>query len=408
MKKVIIIGGGFAGLHIFYKLRDILNKKIKITLIDKRKNSLLKPSLPEVAFEGALVNHSLVDLEHTITTKGGIFINDEVIKIEPKENSLFLKNGEKLAYDYLFLTLGALKGYNKIKGYKEFGYSICDDKEAFKLWRKVREFDGGKIVTGAAVSKFGNMVNAPKLLAPCEGPIGEVMFMLDYFLKNQKRLDSSRYSIDVFTPSKTFFEDVGNKPRDAISKIMEEKSINLHKQKALKEIKKDRVIFEDGSSLKSDLTIIIPPYLAPEVIKNSALGDEEGFVPTNEQMQHLNYNNIYCAGDLNALAQPKLGHIAIIQASIAAAALKKELGFNITIPEYKPEIFCIMNMGGYDATLIVSDKLYGGSRDIVFHSFIAKMMKWSFDSYLYYNRGHMPPDLLMEATDKLISILKSE
>jgi len=64
-----------------------------------------------------------------------------------------------------------------------------------------------------------------------------------------------------------------------------------------------------------------------------------------------------------------------------------------------------MNMGGHDATMIVSDVLYGGTIDKALYSPISKMMKWGFDSYLYYNKGHMPPDFALEMTDKLVKLV---
>lgn len=406
MKKIIILGAGFAGLHIFYKIRHLLGKEIDITVIDSRSHSLLKPSLPEVAFEGAPLSHSLVELKHTLESRGATFIQDEVINIDAKNNELTLKNTQKLNYDYIFLTLGVIKDYDQIKGFRDFGYSVCDDIQAQKLYKKVKTFQGGKIVTGSAKSTWGTRVDAPDLKAPCEGPIGEIMFMLDYYLTEDKSFKRNiDYSINTFTPGEVFFEDVGDIPRNAIGKLMKEKDIPLHKNKVLIEIGKDFVSFEDGTKLDCDLAIIIPPYSAPKVFIDSNLGDERGFIPTDMNMRHLDYSNIFAAGDSTALSQPKLGHIAIIQAGIAAATFMKELGEDIVIPPHKLEVFCIMNMGGHDAALISSDALYGGSNDIVFHSPIAKMMKWGFDNYLYYNKGHMPPDFALEATDKLIKIL---
>ena len=405
MKKIVILGAGFAGLHIFYKIRHLIGKKIEVTVIDKRSHSLLKPSLPEVAFEGAPLSHSLVELEHTLASRGATFIQSEVSEIDADNNSLKLSNGSVVEYDYLFVTLGAIKDYDAIKGYREFGHSVCDDTEAQKLWERVKTFEGGKIVTGAAKSVWGTRVDAPPLLAPCEGPIGEIMFMLDYYLTQDKhltRLDD--FKIDVFTPGEIFFEDVGDTPREVVGKYMQERGLTLTNNKVLSEIGKDFIAFEDGSKMPCDLAIIIPPYSAPEVTKNSKIGDEKGFIPTDTTMRHLDYANIFAAGDLTALAQPKLGHIAIIQAGIAAASLLKELGEDVTIPPHNLEVFCIMNMGGHDATLIVSDNLYGGSTDKATYSPISKMMKWGFDNYLYYNKGHMPPDFALDMTDKLVKL----
>ena len=406
MKKVIILGAGFAGLHVFYKLRHLIGKKIDIILIDARSHSLLKPSLPEVAFEGAPLSHSLVELKHTIESRGATFIQDEVVNIDAKNNTLELKGGANESYDYLFVTLGAVKDYDALKGFKEYGYSVCDDTQAQRLWKRVKTFEGGKIVTGAAKSTWGTRVDAPPLSAPCEGPIGEIMFMLDYYLNNDKGLKREQdYKVDVFTPGEIFFEDVGDTPREVVGKHMQERKIDLHNNKVLQEIGKDFIAFEDGTKMACDLAIIIPPYSAPQVLKDSNIGDEKGFIPTDNQMRHLDFDNIFAAGDITALAQPKLGHVAIIQGAIAAAVLMKELGEDVEIPPHDLEVFCIMNMGGHDATMIVSDVLYGGKTDKALYSPISKMMKWGFDSYLYYNKGHMPPDFALEMTDKLVKLV---
>ena len=406
MKRVVILGAGFAGLHIFYKIRHLVGKKIELTIIDPRKFSLLKPSLPEVAFEGASVSHSLVELEHTINSKGATYIQDEAVLIDAKNNTVKLRESGDIAYDYLMITVGAIKDYDAIKGFREYGYSVCDDTQAQRLWERIKSFEGGKVVTGAAKSTWGTRVDAPPLSAPCEGPIGEIMFMLDYYLVNDKKLERKKdFVIDVFTPGEIFFEDVGDVPRNAVGAVMQERGIALHNNKVLTEIGKDFIAFEDGTKMECDLAIIIPPYSAPQFLKDSGVGDEKGFIPTDTKMRHLDHPNIFAAGDIAALAQPKLGHVAIIEGAIAAASLLKDLGEDVEIPPHDLEVFCIMNMGGHDATLIASDVLYGGKTDVAIHSPIAKMMKWSFDSYLYYNKGHMPPDIALEATDKLIKLL---
>jgi sulfide:quinone oxidoreductase len=406
MKKVVILGAGFAGLHIFYKIRHLIGKKIDVTVIDKRSHSLLKPSLPEVAFEGAPISHSLVELRHTLESRGATFIEDEVMAINAKNNSLTLKSTQQESYDYLMVTMGAIKDYDALKGFREYGYSVCDDEQAQRLWERVKIFEGGKIVTGAAKSTWGTRVDAPPLSAPCEGPIGEIMFMLDYYLEKDKHMQREKdYKVDVFTPGEIFFEDVGDTPREVVGKYMTERKMDLHNNKVLSEIGKDFIAFEDGTSMPCDLAVIIPPYSAPQVLKDSEIGDEKGFIPTDKTMRHLDFSNIFAAGDITALAQPKLGHVAIIQGAIAAASLLNELGESVEIPPHDLEVFCIMNMGGHDATMIVSDVLYGGSMDKALYSPISKMMKWGFDSYLYYNKGHMPPDFALEMTDKLVKLV---
>ncbi len=400
-KKIVIIGGGFGGLRAFYRLYK--NKAVRITVIDKRLTSVEKPSLPEVAFSGKHVEDVLLDLERIITYKGGKYINGDVVKINPKLKHIHLLDGQKIEYDYLIIASGAIKDYHRIKGFEKYGDSMCDETHAAKLWEKLKDFKGGNIVMGTAKSTFGSRVKAPKLIAPCEGPIGEAMFMIDHMLRKKNLRDKT--TLTVFTPGKIFFEDVGDHVRNGVGKVMQKKEISLLKSKIINEITEKEIIFEDNSSLPADISIIIPPYTAAAVFNNSHLGDEAGFIPTDKTMKHLDYDTIYAVGDINALAQPKLGHIAIHQADIACSAILKEITNQGEIIKYEPNIFCIMNMGGNDATLIFSDKLYNGNNDLVFHSPLAHLMKWGFDSYYFYTQGQMPPDLSMEGMEKFLKLL---
>lgn len=404
-QKIIIIGGGFAGLRAYYQLNKH-NHNLKITIIDKRTKSLEKPSLPEVAFAGKDVEHTLIDLDSIIEHHGGNYINDEVIKINPKLSHIHLSKGNKIDYDYLIIATGAIKAFGDITGFNDYGYSMCDDKHAVQLWDKLKNFKGGDVVIGTAKSTFGTRVKAPQLVAPCEGPIGEAMFMIDYYLRKKNLREKS--SIKVFTPGEIFFEDIGDHVRNKVGGYMQKQNISLYNNKVVTEITNSEIKFEDGTSFTSDFSIIIPPYKALPLFKESGLGDEEGFIPTDKAMRHLDFNHIFAVGDINALAQPKLGHIAIHQADIAVSAIINEITGKGEIIPFKPSVFCIMNMGGEDATLIYSDNLYKGKNDLAFYNPLARSMKWGFDSYYFYTQGHMPPDFSMKGLQKFLNLFQED
>ena len=399
LKKVVIIGGGFAGLRVLYKLSDY-DYRFEITLVDKNEFSVDKPVLPEVAIDGKGIEDVHVEILPQLRKHNAAYEYGEVELIDTDKQKVILKDGKKLSYDYLIIASGAIKDYDAIKGYREFGYSVCDDKEVLRLKDKLKEFEGGNIVTGAAKSEFGTMVEAPNLKAPCEGPIGEIMFMMDYRLRKEGKRDKS--TINVLSPAEIFFEDVGDGAREPVAKLMQEHGIELTTAKELVEITKDKVIFSDGSSMDCDLAIIIPPYKAPEFIAKSNLGDDKGWVPVDKTMKHIGFDNIFTAGDASALAQPKLGHIAINQADVAVSSILKAEGIEHEEVKFNPEVFCIMNMGGFSAILIYSNALYNGEYDFAWHSPIAKMMKSGFDEEYHYTHGHMPPDIAVEALESLL------
>lgn len=401
-KKVIIIGGGFGGLSAFYSLKKSLSN-VEITIIDVRTTSLEKPSLPEVAFAGKPVSNVQIPLKNVVESNGGKYMNVDVKRIDPYKNEIILENGT-MNYDYLVVATGAVKNYDGIEGFKDYGYSVCDDVHAQKLHERMTTFDGGKMVIGAVKTEWADHPMVKKLSAPCEGPVGEIMFMLDYTLRQQAI--RSKTSITVFSPSEIFFEDVGPKVHKALEPVIKAQGINVVTSKILKKIYKDHVEFADGSTLESDLTVIIPEYTGTDVVKNSAIGDEKGFIMTDETMAHTQHKNIFAVGDINATSMPKLGHIAVMQGQIASSVIIKDITGKGTILPFKPEIFCIMNRGGIEATMILSDYLYGGKTDITLNGPIAHMMKWGFDSYYFYTKGHMPPELMQHGLKKFLQTLK--
>jgi sulfide:quinone oxidoreductase len=395
-KRVVILGGGFAGLRVFYHLRAL--DGIELVIIDPRETSLVRPVLPEVALAGKPLEHAQIPLRALVERHGGKFVRGEVELVEAREARVRLQGGAHIAYDYLLVAAGAKKDYDALAGYREFGYSVCDDTEAPKLAERLRGFSGGRIVIGSAKSTWGHRIVAPELAAPCEGPVAEIMFMLDHELRRTGVRNGS--SIRVFSPGKIFFEDVGPRVHADVEPLVKASGIRVETNKTLVAIAADHVEFADGSRWESDLAIVIPPYAAHAFVTNSAgLGDERGFIPTDETMRHLDFRNIYAAGDGNALAMPKLGHIAIHQADIVAAALRHALTGKGEIPPYRPEIFCIANRGGSEATLILSNSLFGGNIDLTLDGPIAHLLKWSFDSYYFYTKGHMPPDVLSDGME---------
>ncbi|MCK5678730.1 MAG: hypothetical protein KAH72_09685 [Flavobacteriaceae bacterium] len=126
-------------------------------------------------------------------------------------------------------------------------------------------------------------------------------------------------------------------------------------EKVTKEVTDKSIKFEDGTELESDLTIMIPVYFGQQFLMDSNLADEVGLLPTDKAMRHLDHKNIFGAGDLNAITMPKLGHLAVMQADIVTAQLLNEVGVVSKIPEYKPEILCIMGMGNNEAAIVLSD-----------------------------------------------------
>jgi sulfide:quinone oxidoreductase len=383
--RVVILGGGFAGLRALHHLA----RHASVTLVDARESSLAKPALPEVALAGVAVERARFRLAPVAHRHGARFVRRRAERVDPDARVVLLEDGEAVPYDFLVVALGAVKDYDAVPGYREVGHSVCDDVEAPRLAAALDAFRGGPVVVGSAPSRFGALVDAPRLAAPCEGPVGEVAFLIDHELRRRGLRDSS--PVTIFSPGTVFFEDVGDAVRAAAAELAGEAGVEVLAGRRLAALEPGGVRFEGGESLEAALVVLVPPYAPPPLVASSELGDDAGYLPTDRQMRHLSEPRVFGAGDATALAMPKLGHIAVHQADVAAAAILQELGGRSEVPPYAPEVFCIMDRGGAGATLILSDVIFGGTTDLAWSNPLARLFKWTFDTYYLHTRGHLPP-----------------
>ncbi|WP_037912142.1 NAD(P)/FAD-dependent oxidoreductase [Sulfobacillus thermosulfidooxidans] len=392
MTKVVILGAGFGGLTVFHHMVPWINKAgVSVTIVDQRETFLIKPSLPEVAMGEKTLDHTTFPLR-AVVEHHAQFIHSRVDRIDPERQQIFI-DGAVVPYDILVIALGAHKDWNGVTGFADYGHSMCTDVLAPRLYEAMKEFRQGQIVVGSAPTPTGHRLpDVPRLATACEGPVGEIAFMADYWLR-QKNL-RAQSEIICYTPGDVFFDDVGDNVHQAFNTIAQQQSIQVMTNKVIEHIEKDRVWFHDGSSIASALTVMVPTYRGPQVVIDAGLTDDAGFIPTDHQFRHSDFDNIFAIGDIASRSQPKLGHLAVEQGILVASVLRQQLTGNWELADYYPEVFCIMNMG-VTAMVIRSDVLWGGTMDQSYYGRLSHLLKTSFDEYTRRFKGKMPPELTM-------------
>jgi len=105
---VVIIGGGFGGLHA---AKGLKNSSFKVTLIDKRNFHLFQPLLYQVATGGLSPGDIASPLRAVFHRYKNIHVAmAEVVDIDPRVRKVILKDGE-IAYDNLVIAAGSSHHY---------------------------------------------------------------------------------------------------------------------------------------------------------------------------------------------------------------------------------------------------------------------------------------------------------
>lgn len=133
--RVVIVGGGFAGLHAALGLAHL---PVDITLVDRRNHHLFQPLLYQVA----LAVLSPADIAQPIRSilrhqRNTEVLMDEVVTIDTTGRSVGLASGARLGYDYLVLATGATHSYFGNDQWKQVAPGLKTVEDALEIRRRV-------------------------------------------------------------------------------------------------------------------------------------------------------------------------------------------------------------------------------------------------------------------------------
>ncbi len=359
MKKVLVLGGGFAGVEAAIFLRK---EHFDVTLISERDFFYIYPTSIWVPVHGVELKDISIPLAKLQEVHGFHLIIDEVLSIKAEEKRVICKNNEYSDFDYLVIAIGA--GKMKHAGI-EHTLSICGKPEdALKIRERIDALitkGGGKIAMG-----FGG--NPKDTSAVRGGPGFELMFNVIHHIKSKGVAD--KFEFTFFAPMESPGARMGKQALKMMDLFFKKLNIKRHFGKKIKRFESDGVVFEDDSKLESDFTMFIPAGDGHLAIKDSDLPmNEAGFIHINDycEVEH-NFDeigekfSIFAIGDCAALEGPdwraKQGHVAEIMA--------KNTAYNIAQIERGSEhrkgyahhlnILCVMDSGDGAAFVFRNDK----------------------------------------------------
>ena len=342
MKKVLVLGGGFAGIDTAIHL---CKANYDVTLVSDRDYFYIYPTSIWVPTRICEFDDVRIDLKALQKAHGFDLIIDAVSNISTIDREVSLKSGTILdGYDYLVIAMGA--GKMKPKGV-EHTLSICGAPEqSVQIRFRLDEL----IAKGRGHIAFGFGGNPRDSSAVRGGPAFELLFNVDSMLR--KKGIREKFELSMFAPMPRPGVRLGEKSLAMMDVMFKKAGVTKYFGKKITAFEKDGVIFEDDTKLESDFTMFIPAGDGHEVIKSSDLPmNEAGFIKINDYCEVDGCYNTYAVGDGAAIEGPqwraKQGHLAEVMA--------KNTAFNIIAKEkgsserkrYQDHlsIMCLMDSG---------------------------------------------------------------
>jgi NADH dehydrogenase len=133
-RRIVVLGGGFAGLHLVRRLEGRLRRdEVDLTLVDRQNYHLFTPLLYQVC-TGELPPHAVAYPLRDATAPARFrFLQSEVTAIDLAERVVTTLDG-KLGFDHLVIALGSVTNDYGIPGVRENALPVkwLSDAEALK------------------------------------------------------------------------------------------------------------------------------------------------------------------------------------------------------------------------------------------------------------------------------------
>jgi NADH dehydrogenase len=134
LPHVVIVGGGFAGLHA---ARAFKGKPVRVTLVDRRNHHLFQPLLYQVATASLSPADIASPIRSILRSEENVrVILGDVTAIDPAGKAVVLGN-ERIAYDYLILAAGAQHSYFGHDEWEELAPGLKSLEDALEIRRRI-------------------------------------------------------------------------------------------------------------------------------------------------------------------------------------------------------------------------------------------------------------------------------
>ena len=335
MKKITIVGSGFAGLTAVRQLRK-QDKNCEITLISPRAELHYLPGLIWVPSGLRKREDIIIPLDNFFRRMNVKFHQASVTGLRDAGRVIETDNGD-VTNDGLIIASGG-RFIKKLPGI-ENAITPCEGiTAAEKIRDRLAEMEGGTIA-------FGFAGNPKEPSAMRGGPMFEFLFGTDTLLRKQGRRD--KFNLVFFSPAPKPGNRLGPKAVGKLLAEMKKRGVKTYLGEKMKAFESNKVITE-GAEFDADLIIFMPGMTGNKWFDNSDLPRSEGgLIKANEHCKVETMDAVYVAGDSGSFPgpdwMPKQAHMADLQAEAAAKNLHAELNGQTVSAGFKVELICIVD-----------------------------------------------------------------
>lgn len=326
-KRVVILGGGFAGLNAALGLKE---SQVEITLVDRKNHHTFQPLLYQVALAVLTPAEIAQPIRTILRSKNVEVLMDEVTAIDKDARSVSLKTGTVLEYDFLIVATGATHSYFGKDEWAKVAPGLKTIEDAIEIRRRVllafELAEGQMQETGTHTPLNFVIIGGGPTGVELAGAISDISRL--YMKSDFRHIDPSSANVTILEGSPSVLnaypEDLRKKATEQLGKLGVKVRTGAH----VTDIQPGYVMVGE-ERIDSVVTLWAAGVQASPV--GRMLGfevDRRGCVIVDQFLHPPGYDDIYICGDLahvenNGKQVPGVAQPAMQMGNYAAASIGK-------------------------------------------------------------------------------------
>ncbi len=299
-RKILIIGGGFAGLECAQKLAN--DERFEITLVDRTNHHLFQPLLYQVASASLAAPDIARSIRQILADAKNITVlMDEISCIDPAANTATGGFGTVYSYDTLLLAAGARTGYFGHDEWAKNSLGLKSLADAQNIRRTVlSNLELAELTTDEA-----ERTRLMTIAIVGGGPTGVELAgafadLVHRSLKsNFRNIDTAKLRIILIEGSELILEAFDHDQSLYTRKRLEKLGVEVRNNTRVIDVRPGALDFKDGTTLEAAAIIWAAGVASsPLTASLGVLLDRGGRVTPLPDLSVPGHPNIFVAGDL--------------------------------------------------------------------------------------------------------------
>lgn len=336
--KVVILGGGFAGINA---AKALGNTNFDVWIIDKTNHHLFQPLLYQVASAALSPGDIAIPIREILSPYKNITVlMGEVTEIDKENHQIVLKNGDRVGFEYLIVALGARHSYFGNDQWEPYAPGLKTLTDALKIRERIlMSFEKAERCDSISeAKKYLNFViiGGGPTGVEMAGAISEIAYQT--MLKDFRRIDTTKTKIYLIEGSPHILPVYPEKLSLKAQKYLEQFKVNVMTGKRVTGVNKEGVTIE-GLFIPAENVVWAAGNQASPVLKTlnvpldrqgRAIVDKDLSIPDHPEIFVL--GDASCGMDKKGKPLPALAPVAVQQGRYVAEILRKRLPKNSRPP----------------------------------------------------------------------------